>query len=66
MTTFYNHKYLSTKEKPLIPNIIFKSLVWLLKNKFYEESQYITQNYSLTPFQKQFIENLNKISRSNI
>ena len=61
--TLYNHTEAGTKEKPLIPNIIFKSLIWLKENGYNEEEQYIIQNYSLTHFQKQFIESINKINR---
>lgn len=65
-TTLYNHAEAGTKEKPLIPNIIFKSLIWLKQNRFEEECQYLIQNYSLTPYQKQFYEGLNVISRTNV
>lgn len=49
-TTLYNHKQIG--EKPTIPNVIFKGLVWLVKNRFYEECQYLMNNYSLTSHQK--------------
>ncbi len=65
-TTLHNHAAAGTKEKPLIPNIIFKSLIWLKENRFEDETQYLLQSYSLTPYQKQFIEGLNAISRTNV
>ena len=62
-TTLYNHKEAGNGKKPLIPNIIFKSLVWLYDNKFYEDYEYLIQKYTLTPDQKQKIELINKINR---
>jgi len=63
-TTLYNHKKIGNK--PTIPNIIFKSLIWLYENKFYEECEYLKQHYSLTPDQQQFYEELNKLGRKKV
>ena len=49
-TTLYNHKQIG--EKPTIPNMIFKGLIWLAQNMFFEECDYLISCYSLTPDQK--------------
>lgn len=49
--------------KPQIPNIIFKSLLWLNENKCFDEVQYLLQNYSLTVDQRQVLESTNKLAR---
>lgn len=51
------------EKKPQIPNIIFKSLLWLNENKCFDEVQYLLQNYSLTADQRQVLESTNKLAR---
>ena len=55
-TTLYNHKAIGTDEKPLIPNVIFKSLLTLASHKDYEACEYILQNYTLHNDQRQMYE----------
>lgn len=50
-TTLYNHKKVGSDDKPLIPNIIYKSLLTLLEHKDYEACEYILNCYTLTPYQ---------------
>lgn len=63
-TTLYNHKRIGNDDKPLIPNIIFKGLIWLCEHQFYEECEYIISNYSLAPSQKSIYEQADKISKT--
>ena len=55
-TTLHNHIRIGTKEKPLIPNVIFKGLLHLVSVRDLEAANYIIQNYSLAPTQKQLYE----------
>lgn len=55
-TNLYNHKEIG--EKPTIPNIIFKGLIWLCEHMFFEECDYIIKNYSLTSDQKQIFQQI--------
>jgi hypothetical protein len=48
-TTLYNHKHVG--DKPVIPNVIYRGLVWLVKNKFFKECDYLISHYSLTSHQ---------------
>lgn len=57
-TTLYNHKKAGTADNPLVPNIIFKSLVWLEENKFHEEFDFLYSKYSFTEFQRQFLKQI--------
>jgi hypothetical protein len=59
-TSLYNHKSIGTKEKPLIPNIIFKSLLFLMKHDQIQDAEYIKKNYTLTEFQNNLINKLQK------
>jgi len=60
-TTLYNHIELGTKDKPLIPNIIFKSLLTLLEYKKFEDCEYILKNYTLEKNQLLLYEQVNEI-----
>lgn len=55
-TTLYNHIKLGKDDKPLIPNVMFKSIIVLLNWGFIEEAEYAYNNYSLTVFQKSLYE----------
>lgn len=55
-TTLHNHVLLKQGEKPLIPNIIFKSLLHLIINDDTEAVDYIIKNYSFTPDQVNLYE----------
>ena len=46
--------------KPEIPNIIFKSLLWLKKNNYQVECQYLIQKYKLTGEQQRIYDTLNQ------
>ena len=49
-----------------MPNIVFKSILWLIDNKFLEEAEYLYSNYSFTEFQKQLYGNIKeKITKHN-
>jgi len=50
-TTLYNHKAIEKDGKPLIPNIVYKSLLWLAENKFYQEAEYLKASYTLEAYQ---------------
>lgn len=65
-TTLYNHIAIGTDEKPLIPNVIFKSLLILKQHKDFESCEYILQNYTLHNDQKKMYEQVNLINRKNI
>lgn len=52
-TTLYNHKAIGSDEKPLIPNVIFKSLLILVDHRDFEACDYIIKNYTLHEHQKQ-------------
>ena len=45
--------------KPLIPNIIFKSLLWLKQNDMEYEAKYLVQHYTLTDRQQQIFDMIN-------
>lgn len=53
---------MKTVKKPQILNIIFKSLIWLKKNNFDEECQYLLQNYNLTEDQRRIYDGINSVS----
>ena len=55
-TTLYNHGNIGTEEKPLIPNIIFKGLMWLVENNFKEDAEYLYSKYTLHPVQKKIYD----------
>ena len=57
-TSFYNHKLIGSEEKPLIPNIIFKGLVFLITHNSKEDCKYIIKNYTLTEYQNNLISKL--------
>lgn len=46
--------------KPEIPNIIFKSLLWLKQNNYEYESKYLLGCYTLTLEQKRIYDMINK------
>ena len=50
-TSLYNHRGIETDGKPLIPNIVFKSLLHLIMNGDFEAADYIIKNYSFVPDQ---------------
>ena len=45
--TLYNHRPAGDLSKPLVPNIVFKSIMWLLNNHGIEEAEYLKSHYSL-------------------
>lgn len=55
-TTLHNHIRIGSKDKPLIPNVIFKGMLYLVSVKDWEAVEYILLNYSLAPTQKQLYE----------
>ena len=63
-TSLYNHKATEEDGKPLIPNIIFKALIFLATHHCQKDADYIYQNYSLTDYQKRLYE-LIKTGRIN-
>ena len=56
-TTLYNHK-IAGSDKPLIPNIIFKSLIFLIEHNQVDDYEYIISNYSMIDFQQRLIKDL--------
>lgn len=54
--TLHNHKHIEEDGKPIIPNLVFKETVEKMKAGDKEVYEEITKQYSLTPFQKEFIE----------
>ena len=62
-TTLHNHRKTSKDGKPLIPNIVYKSLLHLLFVKDYEACDYIIQNYSLTEYQRNFYDTKRTLQR---
>jgi len=63
-TTLYNHVNIEKDGKPLVPNIIFKSLLFLItESKDYEAADYIISCYSFTPCQTSLIEYYKKQSQ---
>lgn len=59
-TSMYNHSEIGDGKLPLIPNVVYKSLIWLLENKFEEESEYLLSKYTLTEYQTQLYESTKK------
>jgi hypothetical protein len=57
-TTLFNHKAIGTEEKPLIPNVIFKSLLILVEHRDSDACEYILKNYTLHNQQMQLYEQL--------
>jgi hypothetical protein len=57
-TSLYNHKSIGSDEKPLIPNIIFKGLVFLITHNSEKDAKYIIKNYTLTEYQNNLISKL--------
>lgn len=57
-TSLFNHRAIGTDEKPLIPNIIFKSLLVLSEHRDQEACDYILKNYTLHNHQLQIYEQL--------
>lgn len=45
--------------KPLVPNIIFKSALWLRQNDMDYEAKYLVSNYTLTERQQQIFNMIN-------
>jgi hypothetical protein len=45
--------------KPIIPNIIFKSALWLRQNDMDYEAKYLVQYYMLTERQQQIFNMIN-------
>lgn len=64
-TTLHNHKRLEQNGKPIIPNVIFKSLLLLLTYHQFDECDYIILNYSLTEFQQHLYQYNKKIELNN-
>lgn len=55
-TTLYNHIAIGSKEKPLIPNVILKSLLILAEHKDCEACEYILKCYTLHKQQMQLYQ----------
>jgi len=53
-TTLHNHVHIEKDGKPLIPNVIWKSLLILIDHKDFEAAKYIVDCYSLVPDQISF------------
>lgn len=64
-TTLFNHKAIGTDEKPLIPNVVFKSLLILADHKDRDACDYIFKNYTLHPHQLQMYEQLKEKATVN-
>jgi hypothetical protein len=64
-TTLHNHVKLGSKEKPLIPNAVFKALLTLCEHKDQEACDYILKNYTLAPSQKIMYEQTESISNDH-
>jgi hypothetical protein len=64
-TTLYNHKEISTNEKPLIPNESFKKAMALVKEdaSIYEKTK---NKYTLTSFQDEQLYELAKQTKSKL
>lgn len=62
-TTLHNHKAAAKGDNPLIPNIIYKSLLHLLSVKDYQACDYIVKNYSLTDYQKNLYDTQRTLQR---
>lgn len=60
----HNHRLAAKGSNPLIPNIVYKSLLHLLSVKDYEACDYIIQNYSLTDYQRNLYDTQRTIQRS--
>lgn len=59
-TSLFNHKAIGTDDKPLIPNIIFKSLLTLCEHRDNEACEYILKNYTLHNQQLQLYEQVKR------
>ena len=46
--------------KPIIPNIIFKSALWLRQNDMDYEAKYLVQHYTLNDDQKIIFDMINQ------
>ena len=57
-TTLFNHKAIGTDEKPLIPNVILKSLLILAEHRDFEACDYILKCYTLHTQQIQLYEQI--------
>lgn len=55
-TTLYNHKVAGDGKKPLAPNVVVKTILFLLKNNCVEEAFYLESHYSFIPHQESIIE----------
>jgi hypothetical protein len=64
-TSLYNHKSIGSDDKPLIPNIIFKGLVFLITHNSEKDAKYIIKNYTLTEYQNNLISKLNNYELDN-
>ena len=56
----YNHNSIGDGKTPLIPNVVYKALLWLIENKFTEEAEYLKSLYTLTEYQKGVYNFINK------
>ena len=59
-TTLFNHKAIGTDAQPLIPNVIFKSLLILAEHRDFEACEYILNNYTLHQQQTQLYEQVKR------
>lgn len=56
--TLHNHVNIGDDNKPIIPNIVFKETVEKMKAGDKEVFSQILDQYSLTPFQRRFLKDL--------
>jgi len=61
--SLYNHRAATNGTNPLIPNIVYKSLLHLLSVKDYTACDYIIQNYSLTEYQRNLYDTQRTLQR---
>lgn len=59
-TTLYNHKWIGTEEKPLIPNIEFKKMIEAIKNGDIDYYTEVKDKWTMVPFQISLAEQLIK------
>lgn len=55
-TSLYNHKSIGSDEKPLMPNVVFKALMTLVRHRNFEDAEFLVNCYTLHPFNKQLYE----------
>lgn len=56
--SLYNHKAIGSDEKPLMPNVVFKALMTLVRHRDFESAEFLAEKYTLHPFNKQLYEQI--------